>query len=171
MKIIAAIISTLTLADMAYAAESKTIDYVIFSNQKYDKEFESWGRRSFFADATSTCKEMVEFTYISDSLEKRSNWEYECEKIQPKLIVNYSTGKIDEGLFGNKYKQFRFHLNIYCTPRSLAQKQIISLYRTCEIDPKKECFSPQYLKYLETLKLTSYEPLDTLGCNDPYKDY
>jgi hypothetical protein len=53
---------------------------------------------------------------------------------------------------------------VYCESRSLQQKQIMSLQRTCEKDPKPECFSKEFLEYLGTLKPTTYVDVNMPAC-------
>jgi hypothetical protein len=64
---------------------------------------------------------------------------YNCRKLV--LIASARTGILMDAI---------------CYPRSLRQKQVVSLARACEKEPKPECYSEEYLKYLDSVQNTEY---------------
>jgi hypothetical protein len=47
-------------------------------------------------------------------------------------------------------------VNSYCAERDLQQQQILSLKKSCEVQPTEQCFSQTYLDYLGKLQATQY---------------
>jgi hypothetical protein len=48
------------------------------------------------------------------------------------------------------------NVNAYCDPRSLQQREIMSLEKTCESQPTQQCFSSDFLDYVGKLQTTNY---------------
>lgn len=104
---------------------------------------------------TNFCQHMKTLSnkLIIDGKEKYS---VECSHIRLELSYKYksqyygSTPHIP--FFTPSYMDYSYRIDIYCSPRSLVEKQIIGASKSCERDPKPECFGEGFLNQLSKVR-------------------
>jgi hypothetical protein len=79
---------------------------------------------------------------------KKEDLEYNCREVRSDSSSKFY---IDFGESGTNH-----YARITCYPRSLKQKQILSLQRACEKEAHEECFSKDFLNYLDTFEATKF---------------
>jgi len=82
------------------------------------------------------------YTNIISTLETKKA-RFECAKIT--VIYHGCTAKI------------------YCNPRSLKQKQIFSLQKACEKEPRDECYTDRLIKYMDEFKESEFYEKEYVG--------
>lgn len=91
----------------------------------------------------------------------RADMEYQCSKvfIDVRIVSDGSYSLFDGASYVMSYV-----LTVSCEPRSLRDKQILSLVRTCEAAPTPECYSDAFLNKIGKLAPTSYKTNHTGPC-------
>ena len=91
-----------------------------------------------------------------ESLE--TDLEFQCH------TVYYDWGKINVHESTNCGSPFQsacyysaiVHVNVYCLPRDYPQKVAISAERACELEPKPQCMSKEYMDMFKIIENTNY---------------
>ena len=100
----------------------------------------------------------------SETLTPQEQAQYECKNV----YLRYKSGKRDvsmgRGLGTKDMHYIDSFLQVYCEPRSLREKQVMSLQKACEKDPKAECFSETFLKYIDSVKPTKFIYVNQPSC-------
>lgn len=159
MKTILLLVATLlSLSAEAKNDSAATIHQVLYSEIPRDTKYfddkaqcEGWGQR-----IVSNLYNTV-FTP-----EFRANTEYQCKKIL--IDVRVTADKNFDGVFRGVSYRMSYILTVSCEPRSLRDKQILSLVRTCEAAPTSECYSDAFLDKIGKLAPTSYQTTHTGPC-------
>ena len=137
------------------------IDYI----NKYDYEY-AYNEMDFvFKYSRNNCKRVV--TNAVNSIATRiltPQWrdipvlngstDYACKAIHIKVITTVSRYGPWGGFPLKVAPGFKGQVFAYCEPRTLSEKQILSLARRCETQPEPICFQEPLLKRLDEVKPT-----------------
>lgn len=117
----------------------------------------------------STNSKMVNIQYCTNAvanfkaklIENLNNFdtEFNCAALYTNIKVLSQSNFV---MFHGTNREKDMYLEVYCKARTLREKQIISLSRSCEQNPTSECYSESFLSRIDQVKPTQvYESIDS----------
>ena len=119
-------------------------------------------------NATKQCRQdfinltqQAQMTRFNESeMSPKEQAQYECKSV----YLEFANEKKSYSSIGGVFISTNVYVKVYCDPRTLREKQVMSLQKACEKDPKAECFSETFLKYMDSVKPTKYFKLNKPSC-------